>query len=102
MKITINENVELETEKTFCDICFNEIPTRSFYICSICNRDICYSCFGEPKEIEGLPVMPCPLCRKITKYINPILNHFNLADGHRDKAFRLQEKWGKDSRNNVA
>ena len=97
MKINITENIDTIREKVFCDICFEEIPTNHF-ICSICNRDICYKCFGKPKEIEGIFIMPCPICRKITKYIDRIRRHFELADYHRDRAFRLQERWGKESK----
>lgn len=97
MKINIVENIKTETEKIFCDICFEEIPSHR-YICSVCERDICYSCFGKPREIEGIGVMPCPICRKIKKYIPKIKHAWKSSDYYRELAFKYQVEWGKDSR----
>lgn len=91
-------NETIEREEFYCDICGKKIKGRDFYICSICERDICYKCFGDPKEIKGTFYSPCPICRTIRGYITKIRKEWKLGDSHNKEAVKLQNQWGRESR----
>ena len=85
-----------DKEEVYCDACGKK--QEHFSVCSVCERDLCHDCFGSQKEIKAFYLIPCSICRTIKKYIPKIKKEWELSTNHKEKAFELQEEWGKESR----
>lgn len=107
MKKEYYKNIKELRRDIFCDVCKKKIKGNipesqssqgDYFVCGICERDVCHECFGKPREIKGLYLMPCPICRKIKTYPVQIKRAWIDSDYYRDKAFQLQKRWSKISK----